>query len=596
MNLTIRPLATAAACLFLFVFTFAQPNTDQPILFVADRIGRTEAYLMNPDGSNLRRLSFGLPTGSFGATPPGNVISAKWSPNGRQIVLSRIVNGPSPGINSEVIVLMNADGSNPVSITSGRQPALSPDGQKIIFADCPGSCRLFTINPDGTGRTELPIADFGDAPSYSPDGSKILFRCYANSAMGSGICTTNPDGSNRQILAPFSSVDADPVFSPDGTKIAFSRWNGTTDVFNIYLMNADGSGITNVTNSTTKCFNPAWSPDGSSLAYARLTATANSSYEVFTIGANGQNNTPITQNSTVDYAPDWRPVPKQTIRTRFDFDADIRANISVFRPSNNTWYVQNDVTGYSVLTWGEAGDKLVPADYDGDRKTDIAVWRPSNGTWYFFNSATQTFRVESWGVNGDAALPADHNGDGKSDLAIYRPSTGSWYLLNSNSSGGYDRGSYGVYSWGTTGDQPLIGDFDGDQRADLVVLRPSTNTWYFRYSAFPTAFSNIPFGQAGDIAVPADYDGDAITDIAVWRPTTGEWFVKFSSNGSLGVDTWGATGDKPVPADYDGDGKAEMAVFRPSNSTWYTLGFDHRISFRQFGEITDTPVESAFVQ
>ena len=38
------------------------------------------------------------------------------------------------------------------------------------------------------------------------------------------------------------------------------------------------------------------------------------------------------------------------------------------------------------------------------------------------------------------------------------------------------------YQWGVPGDQPLSGDFDGDGKTDLVIYRPSTGTWYVRYS------------------------------------------------------------------------------------------------------------------
>jgi subtilisin len=273
------------------------------------------------------------------------------------------------------------------------------------------------------------------------------------------------------------------------------------------------------------------------------------------------------------------------INSFFDYDADVRADLSVWRQSDGNWYVLRGTAGYMVMTFGVPGDLLAPADYDGDAKTDIAVFRPSSGTWFMFNSGSQTFTTVGWGANGDVPVPADHDGDGKADLVVFRQSTGQWFTRFAN-------GTFSTVGFGVAGDKPVVGDFDGDGKADIAVWRPSDNNWYILKTGF--GFFVQTWGAAGDIPVPADYDGDGKTDVAVFRPSTGQWF-RIQSTAGFDTVGWGVNGDKPIPADYDGDGKADVAVFRPSNGTWYIVGSTAGIIQNAFGQNGDLPTQGAFI-
>ncbi|HSU25478.1 MAG TPA: S8 family serine peptidase [Pyrinomonadaceae bacterium] len=270
---------------------------------------------------------------------------------------------------------------------------------------------------------------------------------------------------------------------------------------------------------------------------------------------------------------------------RFDYDGDGKADLSVFRPSTNLWYLLRTSAGYTAMEFGTSGDKLAPADYDGDGKTDIAVFRPSSGTWYIFASSAQSFLTVNWGQAGDVPVPADYDGDGKADVAVFRAGNGTWYKKLSADS------AISISQFGVAGDKPQIGDFDGDGKADLAVVRPSDNVWYFLRTA--SGFTAQQWGVPGDIPAAADYDGDGRTDVAVFRPSTGQWFRVMSTNGFV-QSNWGQAGDVPVAADYDGDGKADLAVFRSSNATWYISESAAGISVVPFGIGADIAVENAF--
>jgi hypothetical protein len=95
-----------------------------------------------------------------------------------------------------------------------------------------------------------------------------------------------------------------------------------------------------------------------------------------------------------------------TNKTKFDFDGDGKADISVFRRSDGFWYIMKSSGGFSFTKWGLARDVSVPGDYDGDGRTDVAVYRHGealgtliNNAWYILRSSDNTFLIRDWGIH-----------------------------------------------------------------------------------------------------------------------------------------------------------------------------------------------------
>ena len=294
----------------------------------------------------------------------------------------------------------------------------------------------------------------------------------------------------------------------------------------------------------------------------------------------------------------FRNISPQT--APFDFDGDGRTDIAQWRSANGNWYIDQSTEGLTGARFGLSGDVLTPADYDGDGKTDISVWRqgaPGQAAIYVLNSSDFSVTIKSFGQTGDdPVVVGDWDGDGKADPAVYRDSASGvqsrFYYLGSENNP--DNGITNI-DWGTAGDKPARGDFDGDGRIDAAIFRPSTKTWWIR-SSLDSSITTEQFGNANDLLIPGDYDLDGKTDIAVFRVDIGSWFIRNSTNGSVSYSSLGIGSDIPTPGDYNGDGKIDHAVYRPSNSRWYIENSGSGlITESTFGLLSDTPIPSSGV-
>jgi hypothetical protein len=434
------------------------------------------------------------------------------------------------------------------------------------------------------------VFDVGTANGYSPVTLNVTAGSFPNSFEVRAIQTAQPN-----------IVDPTKALSRYWTLFEFE--NITADLTFQYLDPADIPPTANEANFVIQRHDGSFSqPSGvidTSANTFHVSGVTNFARDwtlaepgaLLTTPTPTPTNTPTataTTTSTPTNTPTVTPTGTPAGHADFDYDADGRSDISVFRPSSDAWYLQQSTAGLFGMEFGYATDKIAPADFDGDGKTDIAVYRPETGIWYVANSSNGAVSYFNFGIAEDLPTPADYDGDGRADYSVFRPSTATWYRQNSHD------GSFYAIQFGLTEDKPTIGDFDGDGRSDIAIFRPSDGAWYELYSS-DNSLHGRQFGFGTDIITPADYDGDGRTDVAVFRPSTGLWYIANSSDGSVSYAVFGLANDIPAPGDFDGDGKTDISVFRPSDGTWYrTNSSDGSFYAYPFGTNGDKPTQTAF--
>ena len=113
---------------------------------------------------------------------------------------------------------MDADGSNPINLTSGSDlelgPAWSPDGSQIAFHSWRGAWDVYLISADGSGLVNLSENTADDSwPAWSPDGDRIAFT--SNRTGEREIYLMGQDGSDPVNLTEHLAEDVWPAWSPE---------------------------------------------------------------------------------------------------------------------------------------------------------------------------------------------------------------------------------------------------------------------------------------------------------------------------------------------------------------------------------------------
>ena len=139
--------------------------------------------------------------------------------------------------------------------------SLMPDG-RIVFAS--GEGNLLSLNPDGSGRTQLTPNDHASwDPSVCGDGRYIVYSAYEDQKMG--IWRIDADGSNPKRIAD-ETFAASPQCSPDGKWVIYLRGPSWTLMRVIITGEKPPETLTKNPAPGSRSV-PAFSPDGKRIAY-----------------------------------------------------------------------------------------------------------------------------------------------------------------------------------------------------------------------------------------------------------------------------------------------------------------------------------------
>lgn len=207
------------------------------VAFTTHRDGKRSLYLMNPDGTNPRRVLWDHDAGL-----------CAWSPDGKQLAFS------SNSTGRYCIWVMNVDGTNPRRLTSGPSedcPTWSPDGRKIVFQSRENNIwRVCVVNANGWNRQAITTEKWDSRwPQWSPDGRLIAYTGYEQ---GNGdIYTMRPDGTQATRQTDNPGEDRQPAW--DGAQLLFhSNRAGHFDIYALALNSHNEHRLTAETKDTAE--------------------------------------------------------------------------------------------------------------------------------------------------------------------------------------------------------------------------------------------------------------------------------------------------------------------------------------------------------
>jgi TolB protein len=278
-------------------FTGVRGVSATEIAFVSDRGGNSEIYVMNADGSDVRRATSVGSINNF----PG------WAPGGDRIVFTSYRHRNRPFLWSV------APGDGPARLLFSRlapelqqyRGVFDPSGQRLALVMSNGTAAdIYTVTRDGRQLRQLTRDRAIDvSPSWSPDGSRIAF--VSDRTGVPQVYRMDADGGNVERLTWNGSYNTNPTWSPDGSWIAYeSRVGGQLD---LWLIDPErGTNVPVVTHERND-EGPTWAPNGLKLAFS---STRRGRHDLYTYDLGSERVRQLTRDAGNNRSPAWGGFPR----------------------------------------------------------------------------------------------------------------------------------------------------------------------------------------------------------------------------------------------------------------------------------------------
>jgi eukaryotic-like serine/threonine-protein kinase len=279
------------------------PDGRRMLLIFDELQGRLVWNLPWPAGREApRQIPLRLPL--YGPTP-----SFTWLPDGRHIILSL---RDRLDVEHQHLWIADVDSSARRQVTSGasseRDPALSPDGKKLLFVQFHQDYAFVSLSLENAMTERIASSELrADMPAWAMRRPQFA---YVTTRNGQPELWVRGGGRDQLIVTPASfsagttNAFMNPALSPAADRLIYTRLETNGSVFSWITSISGGPPVRLSNESNASEFGGSWSPDGKSFTYY---GRHNGQRDVMIVKTTGEAKPVLLRPNIGQVLPQWSP-------------------------------------------------------------------------------------------------------------------------------------------------------------------------------------------------------------------------------------------------------------------------------------------------